>query len=487
MSELDSRARAFIAAAFKVLRAENAIPTSASHRHLQRGLDFNGLAVEQLVEYSHLADELLNVAPAGLPDDKDLVGPAHTVSLLLFSLLELCVESCSLADNYDPDSDEVGAAIAQFAAIVSGHPYDIVLARYVSHLVPATGVQIDIGGVTIVPETRRELSQRITQEIPDAPQAWKRRAPRPDRPPHALLLVRRPVSGVGYHGHGTLEDILDRFQLSVCLLTGANVQGMYQVSGASSRISCRPALFEPLIRDTDVPLVRRTARLSAAEAPALARVAEMISAVEENMGGEGIWLSSFGEALKKFTHFDDTTSHFEQVLELSTALEGVILGANEGEGLTLRLCTRVAALLADEHDPAPTLFEDLKLLYGFRSTIVHGGELTVKKLRRDLKAMECVPDEQSVPNDLVRVGYAVDRLRDIVRRVILARLCLASGEKPLWPFKDGGTVKVDAILSDDASRAAWRAHWRSMLDSIGASDAAHRSSPPAYSLSEGDR
>ncbi|MFR9753823.1 hypothetical protein ACL02S_22680 [Nocardia sp. 004] len=486
MSEFDSTARAFIAASFEVLRAENAIPTSTSHRYLQHGLDFNGMTIEKLPEYSHLSDEVLAAAPVGLPDDSDFVGPGYTVSLLLFSFLELCVEKCSRADNYDPDNDEVTAAIIQFADVLSGQPYDMVLARHVSHLVPTAGQEIEISGITIVPDDSWDLRHRIMKEIPDADHAWKRRAPNPGRPPHALLIVRRQVSGVGYHDHGALEDVLDRFQLGVCLLTGANVQGMYQVSGASTRISARPASLEHLIRDTDVPLVRRTARLTGSQEQTLSALTDLIDSVQQGMGGQDIWLSSFGEALEKFAKFDDTTSHFEQVVELSTALEGVILGANEGEGLTLRLCTRVTALLADEDDPARTLFEDLKRLYNFRSTIVHGGELTTKQIRKDLEAMECVPDETNQMSELARVGYAVDRLRDIVRRAILARICLAVGDSPLWPLKDKGKVKIDTVLSDDTNRAKWRAHWRGTLDSLGAGSAASRSGSPVYSLSDED-
>ena len=43
-------------------------------------------------------------------------------------------------------------------------------------------------------------------------------------------------------------------------------------------------------------------------------------------------------------------------------------------------------------------------------------------------------------------------MRDLVRRAILARLCLAAKPDPLWPF--AGDATVDAILADDAQRAA---------------------------------
>ncbi|MGI5219275.1 hypothetical protein [Nocardia sp. CA-290969] len=417
----------------------------------------------------------------------DLVGPEFAVSLLVFGFLELCVQRCSDADAYDPNSEEVSDSIAQFAEVVSGCPYDMVLARYVSHLVPDG--ELEINGVTIVPDKRRDLTYRILKEIPDADHAWKRFLATPGRRPHALLIVRRSVSGVGYHGEGDLRRLLDRFQLGVCLLTGANVLGMYQVSGSSSRISGRPANLDHLARNTHTPLTRRTARLDGTEGSALAALGNLIATAESKTGSRDHWLSSFREALKKFANLDDTTSYSEQLVDLATALEGVILGTNEGEGLTLRLCTRVTALLAHEDDPAPSLFEDLKRLYGFRSTIVHGGEAPLRTLRKDLKAMECVASVAGEENELIQLGYAVDRLRDIVRRAILARICLAAGDEPPWPFKEKGQekVKVDTALSDDATRAVWRSHWRDMLASLGAGAAASRSLPPVVSVSAEDR
>ena len=57
----------------------------------------------------------------------------------------------------------------------------------------------------------------------------------------------------------------------------------------------------------------------------------------------------------------------------------------------------------------------------------------------------------------VAIGYAVDRMRDLVRRAILARLCLAAEPDPLWPFS--GSTGVDALLSDDEIRGRWRKGW----------------------------
>jgi hypothetical protein len=66
--------------------------------------------------------------------------------------------------------------------------------------------------------------------------------------------------------------------------------------------------------------------------------------------------------------------------------------------------------------------------------------------------------------------FAVDRLRNLVRRSFLARLCLATGQQPLWPFDTN--IPVDACLSDDMTRDLRRRSWREQLAALGASDAA---------------
>lgn len=485
MSEFRSTARAFVKAAFVRLEAEGAIPTSQYHQHLQAHVDFNWAALEELPEYENLKGAVIQAAPEGMPPVDALPGPDFAMSLLGASFLELCVQECAAAENYNPDSDHVTAAIEQFSEILNGEPYAIVVARHVSHLTTASGNELEINGVTIVPEEHQDLRTRIRREIPAAEHAWKRIPPDPYRPPHGLLIVRNAMSGVEYYGASDGGGTLDRFLLTVCLLTGANALATYEVTGTSSRISASPARFDFLFRDTHVTKVRRTARLSGQEGPALAALSDLIDASLPDASDYA--LSSFGGSLKRFQHLDDTTNEFEQIVELATALEGIILGANEGEGLTLRLCTRTAALLAHDDDPASALFEDLKVLYNLRSTIVHGGDLKVAALGKELNKMSCVPSAQEESRDIVRLGYAVDRLRDIVRRTILARMCLAAGETPRWPFRDNGKTKVDVVLADDANRIAWRAHWRGMLNELGAGMAGERSRPPVYSLGAEDR
>ncbi|MEU5761291.1 hypothetical protein [Nocardia sp. NPDC047648] len=488
MSELEATARKFVAAAFAALRAENAIPTSNFHQHLQAHVDFNWTAIQKLPAYAELVAAVIDAAPAGLPPATDDAGREYTVSLLLSSFLEYCVERCARAEDYDPGGVEVAVAVERLREVVNDQPYDLVVARHISHLVAEPDSEIEINGITILTDDEAGLVRRIRREIPDAEHAWKRIRPRPPyRPPYSLLIARTTVSGVDYHPDYGLRKVLDRFELTVALLTCANAQAAFQVSGASSRISGRPArLNERLMRDDEVSTVRRTARLTGTEGPMLEALSRLVDSAFDKTSGDEFW-SSFRQALRNFTELDHTARYTEQLVQLATALEGVMIGAKEGEGLTLRLCSRVAALLASNDDLAQTLFEDLKQLYNLRSVIVHGGEMTMKEFRRTLNAISTVPASTGKDDDLDRIGYAVDRLRDIVRRAILARICLATGDPSPWPFRDEKrTVKVDIELSDDGVRAAWRAHWRDTLDSMGIGVAARRVEPPVHWLSKDD-
>jgi hypothetical protein len=64
--------------------------------------------------------------------------------------------------------------------------------------------------------------------------------------------------------------------------------------------------------------------------------------------------------------------------------------------------------------------------------LVHGGQIKDKDLRKAIRAISTVPDDAVERRFGVAVGYAIDRMRDLVRRAILARLCLAVQPDPLW-------------------------------------------------------
>jgi hypothetical protein len=96
-----------------------------------------------------------------------------------------------------------------------------------------------------------------------------------------------------------------------------------------------------------------------------------------------------------------------------------------------------------------------------------------------------VPAETTEHRFGAALAYAIDRMRDLVRQAILARLCLAEGADPLWPFE--GETAIDAILSDDTHRAAWRTHWHERLIALEAGEAAARPRSAVDFISPEDR
>jgi hypothetical protein len=111
------------------------------------------------------------------------------------------------------------------------------------------------------------------------------------------------------------------------------------------------------------------------------------------------------------------------------------------------------------------------VLYDLRSTLVHGGPLSLKSLLRKISKLSRLP--AGVPNGELP-SHAVERLRDLVRRAILARICLAAGAPPLWPIDGESDDQVDAALVDDAGRALWCDAWHQTLASVDAPGSVER-------------
>jgi hypothetical protein len=94
------------------------------------------------------------------------------------------------------------------------------------------------------------------------------------------------------------------------------------------------------------------------------------------------------------------------------------------------------------------------------------------------------PNRIKAPHRLFTLASSVDRLRDLLRRSILARLMLADEPDVIWALgEDSG---VDATLAGDRQRMRWREGWRTRLDGIGAGFAAERARPAASSISQED-
>jgi hypothetical protein len=395
----------------------------------------------------------------------------------IFALLDGCVACSARMGNFDLPSELVDPLLDGLREMLEKTTYDVVCARHVLHLTTADAHEITFGDITVVPRKSSQdytgLRNRIQSEIAGAARAWNRDVPTPFGSPNALLIVRRTTNGPDpYRDRESLSAELERFLLLARLLTSGTAHSAYEISGMPTLIAPMKPLMQKFQSSEMPQLVRRTVRLTGDEGAALKALGDLVETAEVKRAGMAT--TSFDVALRKFNYSGAGGGLYEQLVDLATALEAVLIGTeDENEGLSLRLRTRSAALLATENDPAGDLYNDVTQLYALRSKLVHGGQIKINDLRKTISKVSTVAAEDTTDQRFgIGLALAVDRMRDIVRRAILARLCLAEKPDHLWPFE--GNISVDAVLSDDSKRAAWRTHWRERLAALGVWAAADR-------------
>ncbi|UJW32705.1 hypothetical protein L3Q67_02625 [Saccharothrix sp. AJ9571] len=480
--------RAFITRAFDVLRDDHVIPPSTYQPYITAGHDYAGPDIMALAEYKALEALLDETYPERFAEP---LKRRHSefASQYIFTLLEACVARCARVDRFDLDAPGIDESISELLTVLGTTTIEIVTTRHVSHLTTTSGEEVEVSGITVVPEQDGVFGQftgRIQREINGASRAWDREVPHVYDPPHALLITRETTDEPDHNAVDVrLSERLERFLFLARLVTAGTVQSGYEVTGTTTlvtRVTPRMRTFGKGILGSAT--VRRTVRLTGHEGDAFTALGNMIDAADVKR--DKMAATSFDVALTKFNHSHRTASPYEHLVDLATALEAVFIGEGDPKDeVTLRLRTRVATLLATDTDPATALFDDVGHLYKLRSLLVHGGQISLNKLRGAISGISTVPGQEVEHAFGVAVDRAVDRMRDLVRRAILARLCLAAEPDPLWPFTSKSTI--DAVFTDDAQRVAWRARWRSRLAELGIEYAADRARAAADFLSQDDR
>jgi hypothetical protein len=475
-------ARAFVAGAFNALRKEFVIPTPVFHPYVRVGRDYFGDTTRSVPAYHDLEKRLDELYPNRFAEPLKR-RHAEFASGYIFSFLEACIARCGRLgyydehDHFDPNSDAVTKTIEELIAVLDSVTYEVVCCRFVSHLTTENNAEITLGDITVVsePEGFGGLTERIAGEIAGGWSAFNRDDPRPYDPPHALLIIReRTDDPEPYEVAQRLSNKLERFLLLARLFSAGTVHSLFEVRGMTTLVSrMNPYMTE--FRGSRT-LVRRAVWLDEQHAPAFEAIGELVD--KADIKREGMAATSFDVALGKFNSSHHHENPYEALVDLATALEAILAGGEtETEGLTLRLRNRAAAVLATDGDPARAVFGDVGLLYGLRSKLVHGGQIKQSDLRRDLGKISTMPEGEAENRFGVAIGYAVDRMRDLVRRAILARLCLAAEPDPVWPFSGG--IGVDALLSDDETRGRWRVSWHAKLAGLGIEAAAN---PPPQAV-----
>ena len=467
--QLTDLARSFIGAAFPALEEVHVIPTPRYHPYVQVGRDYFGGDVSG-PELGELEAMLQVMYPERFADPLTKQYPEFP-NLYTFSFLEGAIRRCAGAgdDRYEPDTAAVQESVDEFIRVLDSPEYTMTCCRTMSHLTTRGTEPVTIGDITIYPESStQDLLERARGFIPAAGSAFNREQPFFYDPPHSLIVTGADTTEPDPYGvAAALGGRIDRFLLIARLLYAGTHESAWQVAGASTLISRLHPLYRTF-QKSSMPnlLMQRVIEFAPEHAPAITTLSEFVDAAVVKR--DKMVATSFDLALHNYTRSHQQGDYYDRIINLATALEAVLTGSDDDtEGVGLRLRTRAAALLWTESDPGRAIFDDIKHLYNLRSRLVHGARIAQKDLLKWLKAVSTVPDDAMYG---VAFSFAVDRLRDLVRRSFLARLCLASGDDPLWKFET--STPVDTALSDETERARWRQSWRDMLASLGVAEAA---------------
>jgi hypothetical protein len=480
-------ARAFITAAFRSLADNDVIPASRFRPYLAVGRDYEGAGIMPLPEFEAFESLLMATYPDRF--DEPLEGPdPEFASQYIFSFLEASISRIVRQHElYEADSPSVASSIVELLSVLDADSQCLTYCRAVSHLTTEHGAILELGDIAIVPGTAEPddgLFAHAVRLIPGAYGAFNNRDPRPYDPPFSLVITQGSFTAKPHDLADRLRGRVDRFLLTARLLHSGTFRSYWEVVGAPTLVS-RISPYSNVLGRGSMAGVRRTTRLSPSDADAIRGLGELIE--QAQVKRDGMVDTSFDMALRRFHAVNTPQNDLDLLVDFATAMEGLLAGQEtETEAVTLRLRNRAAALLATESDPASTIFKDIGILYGLRSKTVHGGNLSVKTLLGEVKKVSTTPQDTMFGPT---VAFTVERMRDLVRRAILARLGLASQPDPLWPLSgalpDG--TSVDAELTDDHKRVLWRARWHERLAERGAASAAEAARPAVDVISQDDR
>ncbi|WP_191843116.1 HEPN domain-containing protein [Catellatospora chokoriensis] len=468
-SPVASAARAFLGEAWSRLRELGVVPPSPYRRHLRVGRDYFGDDVMHRPAFKAL-ESAIEAAYSRFNPVRPL-GAREFPSSYVFPFLETFVARLGRQD-FAADGPVATETIRDLEAALAAEDYEVVCCRAVSHMTTTDGQPIDFTHVRVAPvdapahDHTRRLLKIVEEALPGGAHTYVNADLHMYAPPESVVISQESqpkLEGL----NSTVSQRIERFMLLVRLLKPGSSESMFEVQGSPSPIRPPQPQFERFrgagpVYFSFTPLAARDIVLSVADVPRVDGLDKLLASVD---GAQpGMVFTSLGMALNKFVLAYHSFAWFEQIVDLATAFEAALSGVSTSD-VTLRLRTRAAGLLATSSDPATAIFDDIKVLYELRSKLVHGGSLTLKTLLKGIGKLSTVPT--GVP-DGEMPAHAVERLRDLVRRAILARICLAAGAAPLWPIALDRDDHVDAALADDVNRGTWRDAWHQALASFDA-------------------
>lgn len=471
--EVRASARSFVRAAFRQLRGERVIPTPNYHPFVRVGRDYFGRNIMG-TEYQELEALLERAYPIKFADPLSREY-SDFASGYIFGLLEACVRRCAGQHGVGPghfsaDSREVTLSISEMLAVLDRDGHDVVVTGAISHATTASGAPMQLGMAHVIPDDPVKPSwdffpRTMRAWIPGAGQAYNRELPDIGIAgrPNCLFALSGHTTGSPFERAAELSEALDRVLLALRLVSGTTARIHFEVHGPPTLV----AGWNPhLVRHQTIawPLVRRKLVLHASHAKAVDGLTDLLGAV--NVRRDGMASNSLDIAVARYSasfQRDDLSA----LIDLSTAMEAVFIDEADGtEGLSGRLRARAAALLSTPTDSATNVFGDVKRLYDLRSRFVHGANLTERRLRETVLQISTITEPRAFG---IAVAQAVDRMRDLTRRSILARVCLSMDDPAGWPFRTGRSM--DVVFADSDASGQLKQSWRRTLGGIGAGNA----------------
>ena len=467
----------FVQEAFAALERQHMLPVSQFNPHIGLYRDRSGQVLTRLqskIKLDQLLQETFQDRFKETPKGKFRDESQGYV----FSLLEEVVRRSGPGHRLDTDPKRlrqvVGECVEELLEALRTPGFELAACRVVSHLTTANGQPIRYGDIQVRPATDNYgqdggVLETIKKSIPGTTTVESVEDHLDYAFPAAIVEVRTGVTGYVGDPVERLTEQIGEFVGAVRLLTGGTLASGAQIQGSTSwtgRIPPYKYDFRPPGWDT---LTRRVARLDETHTEPIRHLVEMLHATRSGKGD--LIISSLGMALALFNRSHQLAPWSDRLVDLATALEAALIGDGANTtAVSLRLRQRAATLLACETDAARHVFRDTKVLYDLRSKIVHGGTLSRKKLQKELTRVSTIPEGAPLGT---ASEQAIDRLRDIVRRSILARISLTQGSNPRWTPE----VSVDEHLADDQNRQEWRSAWQQHIAGIGLPKAIQRTTP----------
>ena len=456
---------------FSALEHERVIPPPRAHPFIRLGRDFFGGDVHGGPNFNAFCETLTEIYPEWFESRANEFPRWYPGSMAL-SLVEAVVPAIARSgDSYSGSSETAEAMILLLTEYLDQPVAEVACVQLVGHLLTEGHEDLVLAGITVRSTAQFHEASALLTVFPDAPAAFNRSRPDHFARPESWVIARAE----GRNPFEVLEPArlkINRFLLAVRLLFAATSLPIYEIHGETSPV-CRFHSVVEILDTSAHPRSVRPAVLKPSDSGPIASLLELYDQVVVSKPSELVHPMQM--AILKFNGSFVTGDWFTKIVDLTTAMEAAISGIDTSD-IALRVCTRSAALLAHDSDGPTAIFSDLKRLYDLRSRLVHGATIAKKDLDRWLAGLS-VARENVTPG--MTVDIAVDRLRDLVRRAILARLVL--GQTARWPLR-GNPPPLDAVLAEPIVAKEWRRAWQGELEAFGAGASAGPASPLASAI-----